>query len=257
MLNKKLVKKRFKKSLKTYNNNAIVQKHMAELLIQSVLASYPAMQDAEAIQKKYNKILEIGCGTGLLTKEIKEKISFNELFLNDIIFSLPSSLEGECRLRDLNFLHGDCEKIEFPQNLDLIISNATFQWVEDFPSLCEKIHSSLNQEGIFAFTTFEDGNFNQIKNITGKSLKYYKKSEIENILSKNFKILYSNSEVINLEFDSVQDVLNHLRLSGVNSLEETNWTKGDLKNFENKYTKFVNPEGKFILTYKPLYFVCK
>ena len=54
-MSKFLVKERFRKCLKTYDDNAIVQKIMAQNLV------------SELEQKKYNKVLEIGCGTGILT----------------------------------------------------------------------------------------------------------------------------------------------------------------------------------------------
>ena len=60
-INKKLLKTRFKKSLLTYSDNAIIQNQMAkELLIKL----------NELKGNKFNKILEIGCGTGVLTKKM-------------------------------------------------------------------------------------------------------------------------------------------------------------------------------------------
>ena len=64
MIDKSLVKKRFSKSLKTYDDNAIVQKQMAEKLVDFLP------------KKEFNSVLEIGCATGLLTKQLKTKLSF-------------------------------------------------------------------------------------------------------------------------------------------------------------------------------------
>ena len=236
MVNKELVKKKFAKSFKTYDKNAIVQKHMAEFLLKNLIN----------VNKNFDKVLEIGYGTGLLTKEIKSNLIFKELFLNDLNEDF----------RQDNFLLGDCEEIEFPKNLDLIISNATFQWTQNFPLFCEKVNLSLGHKGVFAFTIFEEGNFYQIKEITGKSLKYYTKFQIEEILNKNFQIIYSRAETINLEFDSAKDILKHLKSTGVNALEKINWTKKDLQEFGGKYNNFKTNNGKFVLTYKPLYFIC-
>lgn len=246
MVNKELIKKRFGKNLTTYKQNAIVQKHMSNIIL-SYLIEHKGIS--------FNKCLEIGCGSGFLTEKILEKINLNELFVNDIVEnSLSQTKISSSKIKKL---YGDCETIIFPSNLDLIISNATFQWMKNFPALCDKIYSSLNSHSTFAFSTFEKGNLYQIKTITGKSLNYYEKSEIECILSKNFKILYSASESLSLEFDSAQDVVRHLKLCGVNSLEATKWTKNDLKIFGDKYNNlFKNNEGKLILTYKPLYFIC-
>ena len=63
-LNPKLIKNKFKKSMDKYDENAVVQKLMAEKLI----ANLP--------QKSYEKILELGCGTGILTKHIAQSLSY-------------------------------------------------------------------------------------------------------------------------------------------------------------------------------------
>lgn len=238
MVNKELVKTRFEKSLKTYDKNAVVQKQMAEFLMQKLIEHKGA---------NFSRIFEIGCGTGLLTKKIRAHLHFDRLLLNDIVENLSAS----------KLLIGDCEEIDFPSDLDLVISNAALQWVQDFSCIAEKIHSALKDKGIFAFTTFGKRNLEQIKKITGKTLDYYEQSTIEKLLSKNFGIVYSSSDIVNLEFDDVKDVLKHLKLCGVNSLEKTRWTKTDLKDFQNKYNEFKNKEGKFVLTYQPIYFIAQ
>ena len=73
-MNKDLIKKRFSKNLKTYNENAKVQKRMAEKLIQLCK------------KNNYKKILEIGCGTGFLTECICAKLKFEEAELDIFYF---------------------------------------------------------------------------------------------------------------------------------------------------------------------------
>ncbi len=244
-LDKNLIKERFEKNLSTYADNAIVQKHMAAELIADL---------ATNCDKTFNKILEIGCGTGNLTKEILNQLDFKELFVNDIV---ENALGTEISSNKIKTLYGDCEKIEFPQNIDLVISNATFQWLENLPAFWDKIYASLNTKGVLAFNTFEEWNLYQIKTLTGNALNYYKKSELENVLSKNFKIIHSYSQTMEIEFDSAQEVLKHLKRTGVNGLLATQWRKSDLQEFSEKYNHlFKNDKGKLVLTYKPVWFIC-
>ena len=53
---KSLIKQRFSKSLKSYNKCAIVQKQMAHNLFDMIE------------NNSYNNILELGCGTGFVTR---------------------------------------------------------------------------------------------------------------------------------------------------------------------------------------------
>ena len=46
---------------------------------------------------------------------------------------------------------------------------------------------------------------------------------------------YIYPEIYVMAFDSPKDVLNHLKLTGVNAIENKSWTKKDLINFENGY----------------------
>lgn len=236
MVDKELIKNRFSKSLETYEQNAVVQSQTANLLLAKLI---------ESQGKNFDKIFEIGCGKGLLTKKIQKELIYKELFLNDMVKGFSDS----------NFLLGDCEKIEFPKNSDLVISNAVFQWIEDIPELLNKINSALNPDGVLAFTTFGEQNFHQIKKITNNSLNYFNQETVEKMLSQNFEIIYSASEVINLDFENAYEILNHLKLCGTNALEKTRWTKKELINFIKKYDEFITDECKSVLTYHPMYFI--
>ena len=66
-INPKLIKKQFEKSFNSYNQNAIVQRLMAEKLVKNL----------SLIKADFNSILELGCGTGILTKEIVKAIKFS------------------------------------------------------------------------------------------------------------------------------------------------------------------------------------
>ncbi|MDD3436609.1 MAG: malonyl-ACP O-methyltransferase BioC [Candidatus Gastranaerophilales bacterium] len=245
-LDKKLIKKRFEKSLPTYADNAVVQKQMAVNLL-SELIKYRGRQ--------FENILDIGCGCGFLTENILNNLTCDNLFINDMVEEAVNKTADFSR--KIKKIYGDCETISFPANLDLIISNATFQWIFDFEELADKIHSSLKKDGILAFTTFGELNLSQMKSLTGKGLKYYRKSDIEKILDKKFEIIYSHSDIINIEFKNTIDMLKHLKFSGANSIEETKWSKKDLADFVKEYEKFKNKTGKVELTYQPLYFIAR
>jgi SAM-dependent methyltransferase len=72
-MNKNLIHDRFAKNLKSYDENAKIQKRMAERLITFVQNKQP------------KKILEIGCGTGFLTQLINKEFKFESFMAIDIV----------------------------------------------------------------------------------------------------------------------------------------------------------------------------
>ena len=242
MINKELVKKRFKKSLTTYNAHAAVQKSMADKLVNILI---------ELKGNNFGNILEIGCGTGLLTSNICNKMEFKKLYVNDIVGESANYINKISS--GIDFIEGDAENAEFPQNLDLIISNAAFQWIDDFSAFLKKLKFCLNDNGVLAFTSFTTNHFNEISKITNSQLKYYENSEIIKTAEEFFITDYSWSEELKLEFSSAKEVLFHMKALGTNGIEKKYWTKKDIQEFESAY-KDICSDG-IELTYNPAYFI--
>lgn len=240
-MNKSLIKKRFAKNLATYNDNAVVQKRMAEKLCSLLKNS------------KYEKVLEIGCGTGLLTEILSKQISYKTYIANDLIESCEEYIN---RIdSNLIFSAGDVEKnvAQNTNKYDLIISNAVFQWIDDIGGLISKLYNSLEDGGCLFFSTFGDENFCEISSILGTMLKYRSRKNFEEILQKYKYEIYE--EKIVLDFATPVDVLNHIKKTGVNAISEVHWTKTDMQNFVSKYNNLTENSPK--LTYNPLYVVIK
>lgn len=240
MINKELVKKRFEKSLKTYDDNAIAQKHMAKTLI-DYLPCY-----------NYNSILEIGCATGILTGYIKEKLHFSQFYANDIVCEASKFID---KIIPGNiFINGDIEEIILNNKYDLIISNACLQWCGDIEKTISKLMKALNKKGILAFSTFGDNNLKEIKKIFNFENRLYSTEQLKNILNR-YNILSFEEEEIRLEFDTPVDILRHLKNTGANALVQMTLTKSKLKNFEEKYCELYRTKQSVYLTYNPVYTV--
>ena len=236
-MNKDLIQKRFAKHLETYNENAKVQKKMAQKLI--------SLLD----KKKFESILEIGCGTGLLTELINQNITFSSYKANDIVKDCSNFIKEINP--NIDFVAGDIEEFieTSEEKYDLIISNAAFQWVDNLESFIKKLTQKLRPNGVLLFSTFGKENFREIFFISGKTLPYYSADEIETMLSNYNPTI--EQEVHVLAFKTPLDILKHFKLTGVNSLELTSWTKANMLKFEKEYNSlcFNVPT----LTYNPIF----
>jgi len=236
-MNKELIKKRFAKNLDTYNANARIQKQMTERLL------------SFADKNEYDSILEIGCGTGLLTQSAVNKFSFKEYTANDIVPECEAYIKEISP--EIQFISDDAENfISNDKNkYDLIISNAVFQWIENIETFIPELIDKLNQGGCLLFSTFGVENFREIYHVLGKTLPYKSVKEYEKLF-KNIphKI---EEEIRVLAFKSTRDILKHIKNTGVNALSETYWTKTDMSKFEKGYNNFCS--GSPTLTYNPVY----
>ncbi len=238
--------RQFKKTLLTYESNALVQNDMAESLI-------TLLKNKTGIA--YNRTLEIGCGTGLLTKKIINDFAINELFLNDIIDKYDTLIQKRVH-KNFIIVQGDIEELSnIPDNLDLIISNATFQWIDDQPALISKLETKLNNNGILAFTSFGRDHFNEIKALTNIGLDYID-CDFYKTLNK-YELIHCSTETTQLWFPDPVSVLHHIKFSGVNGIETPKWTKGKLDAFCKSYIKRFNTLKGVPLTYNPTFIILK
>ncbi len=238
MINKALVKKRFSKSLKTYEENAIIQKIMAKKLIK--------LLDS----KEYNSIFEIGCATGILTKEIKNTLNFKEYSANDIV---EKSQEYINKIIYPNtFLAGDIEEIKLNKKYNLILSNASLQWCNDIEKVLEKLINSLEEKGTLAISIFGDNNLKEIKDVFHIENNTYSSAKLRKSLEK-YNLIKFEEEEFKIEFENPIMILKHLKLTGVNAIKEFALTKKKLKEFEEEYIRKYQNNGKVLLTYNPVY----
>lgn len=235
MINKDLIRERFSKNLKSYNDNAKIQKRMAENLLTFIKNRSP------------QKILEIGCGTGFLTKLISENLSFESFKAIDLVEECEAYIQ---RINSqITFVPTDIENFlnENQDTFDLIVSNASLQWVENFEEVTNALKKRLNPNGELVFSTFGNENFREIYHVIGTTLKYYSLNQLREMFPKS-EIF---PEIHIMAFESPKEVLRHLQLTGVNAIENIAWTKKDLIKFENGYKNLCNRRPT--LTYNPVY----
>ncbi len=228
----------FSKAASSYRQNAIVQKQMAKTLFFLCWKYFG---------KKYNKIFEIGCGTGFLTEHIVKDFLYNELILND----LTDNFTGF----QYPFLRGDVSKISLPQGCDLIISSACFQWIAGIEKFLINLKSNFSKGGVLVFSSFGKDNCLQFKSIENTGLFY---NDYLRILPEcGYEIIAYEKEIQTVYFSSPIEVLRHIQSTGAAVDDKFKWTKERLKTFEARYIKLFGDENGVALTYNPVYVLAK
>lgn len=250
---KEIVKKRFGNKLASYHQEAFVQKQIATKLANLFF---------EMNNVSINRALEVGCGTGFLTKQILTKTTANQLFINDL--AETAIIETEKVLTKLNFTNyqsivGDAENISFPENMDVVFSSSCFHWFNELSPFFKKIHSILNKSGYLVFSSYGEDNFNEIKKTMNIGLKYNSLQEQIRILSPYFNIIHAEEWKEHIPFANPKEVLKHIKQTGVNAIIQKEFLgKEKLQTFIESYQHhFSNSDNSVYLTYHPIIIIAK
>ena len=219
----------FNKHYNVYEKYSLAQKQVAKNLLDY-------MGKSNIFDTKINSIFEIGCGTGIFTKEYRKYFLHSDLILNDI-FDVREFIKDI----DYNiFIQENIEELDIPKS-DLVVSSSVFQWIKDKDSLIRNIAENTDN---LCFSSYVSGNLIEIKNHFNISLDYLNIEEFKEILKKYFSSVKSYSETIKLDFEDPMSVLKHLKYTGVTGFQKTSISK--IKTFKDN-----------ILTYEVAYFICK
>ena len=165
--------RRFGAAAQSYETQSEVQQKSAR-----ALAGYIA---AKIQNKKPLRILEIGCGTGYLTRELLKLYPDAQWWVTDISAGMlekcKSSLSDKATnpeynpnlsshrftpVFDLSRVHFhtmDGEAVDLDGPFDLICSNMAFQWFHDLEGTLGKLSDLLATDGTLAFSTLSQETF--------------------------------------------------------------------------------------------------
>lgn len=249
MIDKAEIECRFRRSIESYDENAYVQKVIVERLY-SLLAEH---QDYIP-----EKVLEIGCGTGLLTRKLRQQASADRLFVNDLVEEMCRKTADACCIDPKHLIIGDIERIHLNVKFNMIVSASTFQWFAHPADTFKKLALCLTRGELLVFSTFGCQNLQELKAVTGSGLPYMDAEGISRLLEPYFEVVIREEELYTLYFDEPVEVLRHLKKTGANAGNAAQvWTKGRITHFTESYNRLFLSDGKCPLTYHPLYFVCR
>lgn len=246
IIEQKHIRRRFGRALSTYDTHARAQQTICRKL-----AGLPTRYGTHA----FDRILEIGCGSGGLTRLLQKEYRIEEWVVNDLCENCEPVIRKLFPETPLLFLPGDAEQAAFPGTYSLIASASAFQWMQDLPAFFGKLAALLRPGGMLLFNTFSPGNLEEVRRLTGRGLSYPAPEAIRNWLLPHFGLIHLEEETIRLTFDTPADVLRHLKYTGVTATSAgVRWTKQQQETFCLRYRELFSVPGNRVgLTYRPLY----
>lgn len=250
-LNKEKIAHCFRQAIKSYDLHATVQREVSGRLL-ALAGKIPAIS--------YERVLEIGCCTGMLTQMLCHQQRVGTLFLNDLVPDFATSVRvriPESRMPHLLSFFGDIETIPLPDSLSLAISSATFQWLADLPGFLQRLAQALREDGFLAFSIFGPGTLVEFTELTGVGLDYRSSDEIAILLERDFFLEEMATDRDQLWLSTPRAVLHHLRATGVGGLRDYRWTRSALRRFEQEYRVRFGSPGGVPVTYASTCFIAR
>ena len=134
----KQIARHFSSRAHDYDNLALMQKDIADRLLKLIP------------ERDYLTILDIGCGTGYMCRQLKKRFPAAHITGVDIASEMLQRAMAEDP--EGNYICEDFTKMDLSgKRYDLIVSASALHWIDDINQILEKYHSLC---GIMAYAVF-------------------------------------------------------------------------------------------------------
>ncbi len=190
-----------------FNENADNYDKVRKLIIPHFDDLYNITKKLAKSNKKAPEILDLGAGTGLLTKYIFEKYPKAEFTLIDLSDEMLKIAKNRFREHNnFKYIVGDYSVQDFSNSFDIVISSLSIHHLEDEDKkkLYKKIYNILNNEGIFL-------NVDQVTGPTPDIDKSYQRNWLKIIEKNNFTGPEKDTAMERMKFDKPSTLLDNLK----------------------------------------------
>ena len=195
---------------------------------------------------RFNRIMEVGCGTGNYTLLLREKFKKARIKAVDISDKMIEVAGDKLRNKGIEFMVADAENMNLNEKFDLITSNACFQWFEDLERALLRYRALLGENGVILFSTFGPFTFWELNSALRSVLKdnsiaaddFIPAGKAERILRDNFKEVTIKEMRYEESFVNLAGLLNKIKCTGArgNGLgSKISFDRRALKEIEQAY----------------------
>ncbi len=236
------IRKRFQTSLSTYDAHASAQR-----IIASALSS---LFKERIDSRNLDSILEIGAGSGLLTKAYSDFIKPKKATFIDLYKCGPFGVA------DKEEYH-TCDAENWIENLnsdvkyDAILSSSVIQWFINPQQFLTSCARHLSAKGVLAISTFLPDNLKELSSDSHsqnfKQIRYLSLNKLKAIMTEIFYDVTIQHERITVHFSTRREMIEHLILTGAGASRTSISADSHLR-----LSKTSTP---VTLTYSPVYII--
>lgn len=144
-----------------YEQHATLQQSIGDFLLERL----------ELIKQQPSMILDLGCGTGRLTRQLAARYPEATVYAVDLAPAMVQHAQQQMphrfwpfQRRRQHFLCADAARLPFADHsIDLLVSNLMLQWCNDFNQVFQEIARVLQPSGVLLFTTFGPDTLKEVR----------------------------------------------------------------------------------------------
>lgn len=196
------IKKAFNNAASTYDEHCHLQQQVGMHLLKL----------AKIHQPHADYIIDLGCGTGLITQLISQEYHYSQFYAIDIANELLA--KAKQRLAHVIIEENEFDNIhQYPFYFDLAFSNLALHWSIDFENTLKKIHAQLQKNGCLVLSIPLQGTFVELQDHL-KIHDFFSFEMTQQLLQQQFKMLSCETSTITYYFDNPLDALRSIKRVG-------------------------------------------
>lgn len=259
--NKQHIARAFSRSAKTYDEVAILQRTIAQDLLNLVKKTI-------VFPKKQKLILDLGSGTGHTTQKLALQFPESKIIALDLAFGMLNYAQQYSK-NNIEQLCADAENLPFQNNCyDLIFSNLMLQWSPDYEKTLQEIDRTLKPNGIFLLTTLGPDTlqelrycWQQVDNFPHVHSFVPRDALLHTINKSKLSILSIEAKKHYRYFSKTIDLMKELKMLGASNIQinrDKSLTSHEkLQSVFNHYEQFRNKAGFIPATYEVYFIIAK
>ena len=235
------IKKAFNKAAESYDAYCQLQLSTGKKLI-SLIQPYA---------HPTSRIIDLGCGTGIVTRELVAALPHDEFFAIDVADQMIEKARTQLQDYSLTLSTANFDQPLTLGRFNISFSNMALHWSHDFVNTLKQLLHTLTEDGILAFSIPLLGTFAEIESYCAIN-DFMDSIFVKKILDNSgYHIIQMQTEAMTFEFADFLQALRSIKKIGANYVK---------KRIDLNYTKIkqaVLSGEQARLTYQIGYFVVK
>lgn len=256
MLDKKITRQHFEKAADSYDASAVLQREICKRMGERL----------DYIKLQPNAVLDAGCGTGFITKDLLKRYPKSKILALDLALNMARKTKQQGSwLRKPQLICADAEQLPLKaKSVELVISNLMIQWSNDLGKMFTGFHSVLKPNGLLLFSTFGPDTLKEMRESwssvddTPHTSSFVDMHEIGDALLKaGFINPVTDMEVITMTYSNVRQLMKDIKEIGASNTDSARskglMGKQKLKAFEKAYEQFKTADGLYPASWEIIY----